>query len=204
MNLHRSTAHPDWETVNPAELTSVQRVAKATHGLLTPPNAITVLGLIIVIVGLIFLINQEYWTGLILLVIGRLLDIVDGIVADKTGTKSHVGEIFDAAADKTGTILTIVVLVIAGIAEWWIIAALLIPQVTIPLVSYYKKRGGSGVHPTRTGKISMALAWVGIAGLLLITALGNYPLALAVVNICIVVSFALGMIALWQYTTGRD
>jgi cardiolipin synthase len=204
MNLHRSSNQPDWDIITESDRTSIQRLAKATNGLVTPPNIITVLGLGIVVVGLLFIVNQDYWTGLVLVAIGRLLDIVDGIVADKTGTKSSVGEIFDSAADKTGTIFTVIAIIIAGITEWWIIAALLIPQIIIPLVSYYKKKTGNGVHPTRTGKISMALAWVGIVGLLLVTAIGSTPSSLAVVNVCIVISFVLGMIALWQYVTGRD
>jgi cardiolipin synthase len=204
MNLHRSSKQPDWDIIPESDRTPIQQLAKATNGLVTPPNIITVLGLGIVIVGLLFIVNQDYWTGLVLVAVGRLLDIVDGIVADKTGTKSSVGEIFDSAADKTGTILTVIAIIFAGIAEWWIIAALLIPQIVIPIVSFYKKRNGNGVHPTRTGKISMALAWVGIVGLLIVTAMGNAPLALAVVNVCIVISFVLGMIALWQYVTNRD
>jgi len=204
MNLHRSSSQPDWDTIPESDRTSIQRLAKATNGLITPPNIITVIGLGIVIVGLLYIVNHDYWAGLTLVAIGRLLDIVDGIVADKTGTKSSVGEIFDSAADKTGTIFTVITIIVIGIAEWWIIAALLIPQIVIPLVSYYKKRTGNGVHPTRTGKISMALAWVGIVGLLLVTAIGSSTIALTVVNICIVISFVLGMIALWQYVTGRD
>jgi cardiolipin synthase len=204
MNLHRSAEQPDWELVKETDRTSVQKLAAATGGLITPPNAITVIGLVIVIVGLISILEQSYWIGLLLLTAGRLMDIVDGLVADKTGTKSSVGEIFDAAADKVGTILTLVVILIANITPIWVIVALIIPQVIIPFISFYKKRNGRGVHPTRAGKISMALTWVGIVGLIIVKALEN-PLWLATIfYIVIAASLALGLYSLWQYMTNRD
>jgi CDP-diacylglycerol--glycerol-3-phosphate 3-phosphatidyltransferase len=204
MNLHRSAGQPDWELVKEADRTSVQKLAAATWGLMTPPNAITVIGLIIVILGLISILEQSYWIGLLLLTAGRLMDIVDGLVADKTGTKSSVGEIFDAAADKVGTILTLIVILFANITSFWVIVALIIPQLVIPIISFYKKRKGRGVHPTRAGKLSMALTWVGIVGLIIVKAL-NDPLWLETIFYAVIgVSLVLGLYSLWQYMTNRD
>jgi CDP-diacylglycerol--glycerol-3-phosphate 3-phosphatidyltransferase len=204
MNLHRSAGQPDWELVKEADRTSVQKLAAATGGLMTPPNAITVIGLIIVILGLISILEQSYWIGLLLLTAGRLMDIVDGLVADKTGTKSSVGEIFDAAADKVGTILTLIVILFANITSFWVIVALIIPQLVIPIISFYKKRKGRGVHPTRAGKLSMALTWVGIVGLIIVKALDD-PLWLVTIFYTVIgVSLILGLYSLWQYMTNRD
>jgi len=204
MNLHRTSGTPDWEKVAPAKRNIFQKISAATHGVASPANVITVIGLGIVIYGLILLLQQQYWVGLVLLAVGRLLDVVDGIVAEATGTKSPLGELFDAVADKIGTILTILALIFAGITYWWVIAALIIPQAVIPLVIFYKKQKGISVHPTRQGKLSMATAWVGIVGLLVEKALNDFqPLAIGV-YVIIGVSLALGLYALWQYATGRD
>lgn len=203
MNLHRTSGLPDWETVKPSERTVFQRIATSTGGVVSPANAITVVGLGIVIVGLAAILQQQFWTGVVLLSVGRLLDIVDGLVAEATHTKSPLGEIFDAVADKIGTILTIFTLLFAQVAYWWVIVALVVPQVVIALVIMIKKTRGSTVHPTRQGKLSMAAAWVGIVGLILSKALHD-PFALtAVVYVIIALSFALGLYALWQYTTNR-
>ena len=204
MNLHRTSGTPDWENVKPTDRNAFQKMSAATRGIASPANIITVIGLGIVVYGLVLLLQQHYWPGLTLLAIGRLLDIVDGIVAESTGTKSPLGELFDAAADKIGTLLTIIALVVAGITDWWVIVALLIPQAIIPLVIFYKKRRGISVHPTRQGKLSMAFAWVGIVGLLVVKALNDLqPLAIGV-YVVIGASLALGLYALWQYSTGRD
>lgn len=204
MNLHRASKQADWESVTPAQRNGFQRIAAATKGIVSPANIITVIGLGIVIYGLVALFHGEYLVGLIALIAGRLLDIVDGVVADATKTKSLVGELFDAAADKIGTLLTIIVLFVGMIADWWVLVALLIPQVVIPLVIFYKKQKGIGVHPTRPGKLSMAATWVGIAGLIAVKAFDGFaPLAIAV-YLVIAVSLVLGLYALWQYAAGRD
>lgn len=206
MDLHRTTGKPDWEMIKSSERTAIQKLATATHGIITPPNIITAVGLVLVIYGVIALLNQQFWTGLILLAVGRLLDIVDGAVAQTTGTKSPLGEFLDASVDKIGTLLTIVVFFVAAIADWWLIALLLLPQVIIPLVILYKKTKKITVHPTRIGKLSMAGSWVSLVGLILIRALDTpwpHPLAIVIYGL-VFVSVALGLYALWQYATGKD
>lgn len=204
MNLHRTSGKPDWADIPASKRTPIQTIAAATMGLLTPGNVITVIGLGLVIYGLTLIVNEQYWTGIIMLAVGRFLDIVDGVAADKTGTKSPTGEIFDAASDKIGTILLIVVLFLAQITSWWIIVALVIPQIIIPIVSFYKRQKGIAVHPTLAGKLSMGLTWVAILGLLILKALG-IPLYLAIgIYTVIGISLVLGLYALWQYSTGRD
>lgn len=204
MNLHRTTGKPDWHTVKKSDYNAFQKIAAVTYGFVTPANIITIIGLGLVIYGLVEILNQHFWTGFIAVVIGRLLDIADGMVAQATHTKSPIGEIFDAVADKIGTLLTIAVLFIAAIASWWVITLLLVPQVLIPLVVFYKRQKGISVHPTRQGKLSMAISWVAIAGLIITKALNSSP-ALEIISYgLIALAVALGIYALWQYATGRD
>jgi cardiolipin synthase (CMP-forming) len=205
MNLHRTGKKPDWEKVPPAERSTYQRIAAQTGGLLTPPNVITAIGLVIVLYGLYALLTEFYWTGLICLAIGRLLDIVDGWVAEATGTKSPFGELLDATVDKIGTLLTIIVFFAAGIADWWLVSLLLLPQVVIPLVTLYKRAIKAPIHPTRIGKLSMAATWVSLLGLILLQAIAlPWPSAVAaIVYLLIGLSVSLGLTALWQYATDR-
>ena len=204
MNLHRTLGTPEWETVEAASYNRFQKVAAATRGVVSPANIITVIGLIVVIFGLVAILNHQFLLGLGLLIAGRLLDVADGLVAELTKTKSPLGEIFDAAADKIGTLFTITVLFVAGISYWWVIVALRVPQAIIPLVIFYKKRKGIGVHPTVAGKLSMAFTWVGIAGLIVAEAFEDVDAFTIAVYCVIGVSLVLGMYTLWQYATGRD
>jgi len=204
MNLHRTSEKPDWEKISTSKRTAIQKIAAATGGYLTPGNVITVIGFGIVLYSLFVILTGQYWTGLLLLALGRLLDVADGLVADKTGTKSPLGEIFDAAADKFGTLFTIAAIIVADVTNLWIIIALIIPQAIIPMIIFYKRQKGTGIHPTREGKLSMALTWVGIVGLLIIKALGGHLFLAVIVYAIIGLSLVLGLYALWQYSTGRD
>lgn len=207
MNLHRTTGKPDWHALKTSDYNLFQKVAASTRGIVTPANIITAIGLGLVIYGLISILAQHYWLGLGLLAIGRLLDIIDGVVAEATGTKSPLGEFLDASVDKIGTLLTIIVLFIAATNQWWAITLILLPQLIIPFMTLYKRTRGIAVHPTRPGKLSMVAAWVSIVGLLVIKAAeGSNITPVLSIFVCAfaVLSFVLGSYALWQYTTGRD
>ena len=204
LSLHRASGKPDWEQYEASDRSIIQRIAAATKGIVTPGNIVSVIGLALVVYGLILVLENNFWLGLVLIAVGRGLDVVDGVVAEATKTKSPLGEMVDAAFDKIGTLLTILVLFVGQVAAWWALTALLLPQFIIPLVILYKRKKGIGVHPTRAGKLSMALTWVGIVGLLIAKALA-VPFALSLaVYVVIGVSLMLGVYALWQYARGRD
>lgn len=204
MNLHRTNGQPDWEDMDPAEYNAYQRVAAATHGVVTPANLITLIGLGMVLVGLAVIFQQQLWVGLGLVLGGRLLDVIDGLVADKTRTKSPLGELWDATADKLGTLLTIVTLWYGGIVNGWVIVALCTPQLLIPLVVYINRRRGTYIHPTRMGKIGMATTWVSIGMLFAGSALGAPVVLMTAAYVVAALAVVMTIYALWQYTTGRD
>ncbi len=202
MNLHRSLDKPDWKDVPAIRRTALQHVAAVTFGVLTPGNIISIFGLTLVFVGCGLIIAGHYWVGAAFVVVGRLLDLLDGYVAHRTKTKGPVGEIVDASFDKIGTIAAIVTLFIAEIATWPYLLALLIPQTTITIINIYQKLRGRKVHPTLVGKLSMASLWAAIAGLLLAkgTDLGVIDVLAIILS---TLAFILGMIASIQYALNR-
>jgi phosphatidylglycerophosphate synthase len=175
MNLHRSDSKPDWENVDQKKRTIWQRIAAATNGIVTPANLATLIGFGLVVVGLLDIINENYWWGSALIIVGRLFDLLDGWLAESTKTKSPLGELLDAAIDKVGTILTIVAFYIATLAPWWVLSGLLLPHVIIIFISLNARRRGVQLHPSRIGKLSMAAVWVALFGLVFIKAL-DWPL----------------------------
>lgn len=170
MQLHRADKQPEWEAVPTNERNAWQRVAATTSGFVTPANAITVIGLLIVLFGLQQLLAGEYWVAAGALVVGRLLDIVDGVVADKTGTKGPLGELMDAGADKIGTFITVVALAVDHTAAYWLLAVVVMPQIIIALIVSYITARKQRFHPSRIGKLSMAVAWFGLVGFVVIAA----------------------------------
>jgi phosphatidylglycerophosphate synthase len=168
MNLHRITGSSDWEDTPQADRTSLQRLAASTNGIITVGNAITAVGFVLVCWGLIVLAEKHYSQGLLLIVIGRLGDVLDGYVADITKTKSRLGEILDASIDKVVTGLTLITLVVAEIIPWWIALALLLPHVIITCFGAYGLRRNIRLHPSQAGKLSMAVGWLTYAAFLLV------------------------------------
>lgn len=195
MNLHRTTGASDWQAVSVSERNLWQRIAARTHGIVTPGNIVTVIGLGLVIVGLGALLQAHYIMGTILVVVGRLFDLLDGWLAHATATKSPLGEIFDAAADKVGTILTVVTLFVGMFGPWWLLCLLVLPHVAIPIIAYSGRRRHKKIHPSRLGKLSMAAAWVGLIGLIIVHAAQlSWPAlgAIMVYAICLL-SSAMGL-----------
>jgi phosphatidylglycerophosphate synthase len=186
MNLHRSDSNPDWTNVKPADRTVWQNVAISTRGIVTPPNIITVIGLGLVIIGLLFVTQRQDWLGIGLIIMGRLIDLVDGWLSELTQTKSPVGELFDAAADKIGTILTIIVFYAALLAPWWLLTAMLLPHIIIAVISFQARRQKKQLHPSRLGKVSMAALWVGLFGFVLLRAAGLADISVVIVAVYII------------------
>ena len=164
MKLHRTTGQPDWATVDPQDYTFWQKIAASTHGYVTPGNITTVCGLTLVTIGLLQLVASEYVAGGIFIVVGRLLDLVDGWLAELTQTKSPLGEVMDAAADKLETLGAIVVLLVVEIAPLWVLLALVVPHLIIAGIAFMGRLWRLQLHPSRIGKISMALLWVVVFG----------------------------------------
>lgn len=203
MNLHRADKKPEWESVSPAERTPLQKLAVATYGVGTLANIITLIGFLLVIGGIYELFTARYWWAFVLLAGGRLLDIADGVVAEATHTKSPLGEAFDASVDKVGTLLTLVGLLVTGVAAWWAIVLLVLPQVVIALTSFYKARHGIRVHPSRPGKLSMLFAWLSIVGIVATAALEGVVAMTLVVYLLITVSLVLSGYALQHYLSAK-
>ena len=101
MKLHRvESGRADWENQSPEADNIFQFIARHTHGVVTPANAISLAGLFLTISGIRDVSKGDTKEGLSKIFIGRLLDIADGTVAEATKTKSPLGEKVDAGVDK--------------------------------------------------------------------------------------------------------
>jgi phosphatidylglycerophosphate synthase len=204
VQLHRTTGEPDWLAVPPQSRGIWQRLAVRTHGAVTPSNAVTLAGFALVLIGLLTVLNGRYLIGTILLTIGRLCDILDGWLAELTGTKSPLGEFLDAAVDKILTILTVAAFFVAHIAPTWVLIALVAPHVLIALILFVWRLRKVMFHPSVAGKLSMAGVWLS----LLIYALAHVvhlPAAvLTATQVIVIASSVAGFYAATLYARGRD
>lgn len=137
------------------------KVEKQTDGkILTLPNAISVLGLGMVIKGCT---NIESVGGLGLIVGGRLMDLLDGYVARHIkGQESNLGKIIDATSDKIANLAILLSLWGSGLAPKPVLGAFLAQNVFNAAVTTTKLiKNPEEVYETpKAGKYSTALSVV--------------------------------------------
>lgn len=193
MQMHRADKIADWQKTPRDQLNDWQRVARQTHGILTPGNVLSAFGLALVLWGLAMLADGHAAAGLIVIGFGRLADVLDGMAADRTGTKSPLGELLDTTFDKIGVLVTVLVFVAYNVTPWWLVVLILLQHLGIVIASLLARLRHVSLHPSRVGKLSMAGVWValglfGIAHLLTmhgwrlaewITLAGGYVVAAA-------------------------
>ena len=181
-----------------------QRVAVRTHGIGTPSNAVTLVGFVLVLIGLQQILTQHYLLGTVLLVTGRLCDILDGWLAELTRTKSPLGELLDAAIDKIVTILTVATFFAAHIAPAWVLIALVTPHILIAIIILRWRIHKVAFHPSLVGKLSMAGVWLSLVVYALSHVVHLPAAALTVTQVIVVASSAAGFYAATLYARGRN
>jgi phosphatidylglycerophosphate synthase len=167
MVLHELHKRAEWYPLSDAERTPVQRLAARTQGVLTPANVVSLLGAAITITGLILFYRQQYASGLIIVGVGRICDILDGHLARHTHTTSPFGEGLDAGFDKLVVLVAVYQLVLGQVLPVLFAVALLLVQLVIVILALAVRRDGTGLHPTRIGKYAMFGLWIGIGSLML-------------------------------------
>lgn len=204
MKLHRAT-RPDWTKVAKRHRNMWQRLASSTKGIVTWANAVTVIGFVLLVVGLILLVQGHYWPGFWVLLISRVCDIADGWLAELTGTKSPLGEALDAGFDKLSVLLALIILPAISIIPLWAVVALILPHLAIAGVSAAALRQGKRLHPSGVGKISMALLWFSLSGFMLIKALELKAASafVIVVYVLVISSVVTGLYAARGYAVTR-
>lgn len=206
MKLHRTTGRSDWADIARNRRNAWQKLAASTRGILTPGNILTVLGVVIVVFGLIEILDEHYWRGFFLLIVGRLLDVVDGWAAEATSTKSPLGELLDASMDKLTTVMMIGVLYYIAIVPRWVLLALVAPHIFIAIIAIVAYVRQKRFHPSVAGKLSMAVLWVSLIGLVALQT--DIARSLEVMSLSVYalsgLSVIMGFYALVGYATGRD
>lgn len=160
MNLHRIVGKAEWTGVPEAKRNIWQKIAVRTHGIVTIGNLFSIVGLASVPYGLwLILGHASYLSGIGVLLAGRACDLLDGWLADRTHTKSPLGEKLDATFDKLSVGVTIVALAAGQVISWVVLVILLTPHFVIAILALAAFLQGRQLHPSLEGKISMAIAW---------------------------------------------
>lgn len=162
MNLHRADKQPQWESIALRDRNVAQKVGAATNGIVTPGNVISVAGAGLVGAGYIDIVKGKTRKGFAKVIVGRLADLLDGYFAEKTGTKSPIGETTDVVVDKAELAVGAPLLVAKGIVPKSFGVAAGIQLATSAYYTKKAKDAGNEIHPIREGKYSTFLQWAAI------------------------------------------
>lgn len=166
MDLHSARKIADWDATPAAKRNYWQQLAARTHGLATPGNIATILGLALVVIGLVAIERGDFVVGLVTVMFGRIADVLDGLIAARTRTKSRLGEALDAGADKIAIAGTLVVVVLQHVLPLWLAllaATKSAANVVFAAIAQSQKRP---LHPSAAGKLATGGEWLAL-GLLI-------------------------------------
>lgn len=157
--MHRISG-ADWDKTKGEERNIWQKLAFKSYGTLTPANFVSLVGGVLAIYGLILILNAEIISGLLLLTIGRGADLLDGLIAEYTKTKSSLGEVVDAVADKLVIAFAVIVFAAIELVPWPIVLLIAAQNLLNGFASIIGRFRKIKIHPSKYGKYSTALAWV--------------------------------------------
>jgi cardiolipin synthase len=134
----------------------------------TVPNILTVLRFMGVPLFMwLVLAQKEYGWAVLILAVMAGTDWVDGYVARRFDQATRLGRVMDPIADRLALIVVAITLVIAGVVHWLYLAALVIPDAVLLVLTLSFFGGHPDLPVSRIGKIRTGLLLLGTPMLVL-------------------------------------
>ena len=159
MNLHRTDSISQWEKTDQEKWNFWQKLAAETNGSVTLGNILSVAGLAIVASGAKDLYRGNAVRGISKIAIGRVFDVLDGVAAEYTKTKSPLGEAIDAVIDKVEVAMVYPVLKKQELVPEPILRKFRNQQICNASLTTIAKLRKREIHPQKEGKLSTAKLW---------------------------------------------
>jgi len=125
------------------------------HRVLTIPNVLSVIRLLLLpVFGYLLLVRHSYGPAVAILMFGGASDWADGKIARLVANQSsRLGELLDPLVDRIYMVAVPVILALAGVVPWWVVAILIgrdaVLAATLPIV---RSRGVTALPVTYAGK----------------------------------------------------
>ncbi|MGN6326356.1 CDP-alcohol phosphatidyltransferase family protein [Pseudolysinimonas sp.] len=134
----------------------------------TVPNALSCLRLLLIPVFLVLLVTEQYLWALVTLVVSSVTDFVDGYIARHFNQISRVGQLLDPAADRLFIFSTLVGLAIRGFLPWWLVGVIVARDVLLLVLGVILAQHRFGPLPVHhLGKMGTFLLLVAMPVLVL-------------------------------------
>jgi cardiolipin synthase len=93
---------------------------------LTVPNVISLVRLLLVPVFAVFIVSGHDASALLVLAVSGASDWLDGVLARRLGQVSRLGQMLDPAADRLFILVTLLGLAWRGSVPWWVVVVLVL------------------------------------------------------------------------------
>jgi cardiolipin synthase (CMP-forming) len=140
---------------------------RPSTAIVTAPNAVTLVRLLLMPVCALLLASGRYGLGLVLTALVGSTDWVDGWLARRTGTVSRLGQLLDPLADRLLIASVAIALLVRGILPWQ--AALLLLARDVVLLAGWPLLKRRGVEPPEVVWVGKAATFVLLLALPVLT-----------------------------------
>lgn len=122
---------------------------------LTVPNALSALRIILVPVFLVLVLVEQDLAALIVIAVSSVSDFLDGIIARRFGQITRLGQLLDPAADRLFIFAAVIALAVREVVPWWLVAVIVGRDVLLAVLGVVLARHGHGPLPVhRVGKVA--------------------------------------------------
>ena len=130
--------------------------------MVTIPNLLTVVRFMGVPLFIwLVLAQKEYGAGVVVLAVMAGTDWIDGYIARRFDQASKLGRVLDPIADRLALLAVAFTLVIAGVVQWLDLAALVVPDAVLLVLTLSLFRGHPDLPVSVVGKVRTGLLLLG-------------------------------------------
>lgn len=136
-------------------IVGANRGSEVSHRVLTVPNILSFLRLLMVPVFLALIIGGHDGYALVVLVVSSLTDFLDGQIARRFQQISRLGQLLDPAADRLFIFAALIGLAVRGVIPWWLFAAIVARDLMLLVLGIVAANFGYGPLPVHhLGKLA--------------------------------------------------
>lgn len=122
---------------------------------LTVPNALSALRILLVPVFLVLVLLEFDLAALIVIIVSSLSDFLDGIIARRFSQITKLGQVLDPAADRLFIFAAVIALAVREVVPWWVVAVIVGRDVFLAVLGLVLARRGYGPLPVHhLGKLA--------------------------------------------------
>lgn len=122
---------------------------------LTVPNALSALRILLVPVFLVLVLLELDLAALVVIIVSSLSDFLDGIIARRFSQITKLGQLLDPAADRLFIFAAVIALAVREVVPWWVVAVIVGRDVFLAVLGLVLAQHGYGPLPVHhLGKLA--------------------------------------------------